>query len=125
MSTTRRHNLRVIDGGRGDTDIVFAHGYGCDQNMWRLLTPAFAERYRIILYDLVGAGGSDLGAYDFDKYATLAGHSSDLLEILREHARGPVTFVGHSVSAMIGMIASNLEPERFARQIMIGRSPAT
>ena len=121
VSTTVRHNLRIL--GHGSTDLVFAHGYGCDQNMWRLLTPAFEERYRIILYDLVGAGGADLSAYDFEKYATLSGHASDLLEILREHARGPAIFVGHSVSAMIGMIAAIAEPERFTRQIMIGPSP--
>lgn len=85
--------------------MVFAHGYGFDQNMWRLLVPAYAERYRIVLYDLVGSGRSDLRAYDRAKYATLEGHAKDLLEIVQEEATGPVVFVGHSVSAMIGLLA--------------------
>lgn len=103
--------------------MVFAHGYGCDQNMWRLLTPAFEDRYRIILYDLVGSGDSDLGAYDRAKYATLKGHASDLLEILGEFASGPAVFVGHSVSAMIGALAAIAAPERFEVLVMIGPSP--
>jgi sigma-B regulation protein RsbQ len=121
VSTAARHNVHVF--GRGETDLVFAHGYGCDQNMWRLLTPAFEDRYRIIVYDLVGAGRSDLNAYDFKKYARLDAHADDLLEILHEHAHGRAIFVGHSVSAMIGMLASITEPQAFARQIMVGPSP--
>jgi len=103
--------------------MVFAHGYGCDQNMWRLLEPAFEGRYRTILFDLVGSGGSDLAAYDRDKYGSLEGHASDVLEIVDEFADGPVVFVGHSVSATIGMLAANRAPERFAAQIMVGPSP--
>ncbi len=117
----RRHNVHVI--GRGATDMVFAHGYGCDQNMWRLLTPAFEERYRIILYDLMGSGGSELGDYDRQRYGTLQGHADDLLQILGAFASGPAVFVGHSVSAMIGMLAGVAAPERFASQVMVGPSP--
>jgi sigma-B regulation protein RsbQ len=103
--------------------MILAHGYGCDQNMWRLLTPAFADRYRVILFDLVGCGRSDLRAYDRTKYGTLNGHAEDVLEILREHADSPAVFVGHSVSAMIGTLAAIAEPARFASLIMIGPSP--
>jgi sigma-B regulation protein RsbQ len=121
MSIQRRNNVTVH--GDGQTAMIFAHGYGCDQNMWRLLTPAFAERYRIILYDLVGSGRSDLAAYERDKYSSLNGHAKDLLEIAAEFARGPCVFVGHSVSAMVGVLAGVAEPERFAAHVMIGPSP--
>lgn len=103
--------------------MFFAHGFGCDQNMWRLLAPAYAERYRIVLFDLVGSGRSDLSAYDFKKYDSLQGYADDVTELVREFAQGPAIFVGHSVSAMIGMLANLKEPSRFAAQIMIGPSP--
>ena len=103
--------------------MIFAHGYGCDQNMWRLLTPAFQERYRVILYDLCGSGRSDLSSYDWERHSTLHGHARDLLEIAAEFARGPCVFIGHSVSAMIGVLAGIAEPQRFAAQVMIGPSP--
>src|ERR1700742_2509738 len=98
--------------------MIFAHGYGCDQNMWRLITPAFEDRYRIIVYDLVGSGRSDLSAYDRKKYASLEGHARDVLAIAAAVARGPVVFVGHSVSAMIGLLAGVAEPSRFLAQVM-------
>jgi sigma-B regulation protein RsbQ len=104
--------------------MIFAHGYGCDQNMWRLLTPEFEESYRIILYDLVGSGRSDLSAYDRNKYSTLEGHARDLLEVAAEFGQGgPCVFVGHSVSAMVGALAGIAQPERFAAHVMIGPSP--
>lgn len=109
--------------GRGDVTMVFAHGFGCDQNMWRLLAPEFARRFRVVTFDLVGSGGSDLAAYDTTKYAGLHGHAADLLEIIDQHASGPVIFVGHSVSAMIGLLATIQAPERFLAQLMIGPSP--
>lgn len=121
MNVEKRHNVQVI--GQGDTDLIFAHGYGCDQNMWRLLTPAFEERYRIILYDLAGAGRSELSSYDRVRHGTLAGHAQDLLEILEAVGRGRAIVVGHSVSAMIGMLATIAQPERFTSQIMVGPSP--
>ena len=121
MSIKQRNNVHIV--GEGDTPIMFAHGYGCDQNMWRLLTPAFSKQYRIILFDLVGCGKSDLGSYDRAKYATLQGHANDVLEILAEYADTPAVFVGHSVSAMIGTLAAVAEPERFESVAMIGPSP--
>jgi sigma-B regulation protein RsbQ len=121
MDIERRNNVRVA--GTGDSTIVFAHGYGCDQNMWRLIAPSFQERYTTILFDLVGSGNSDLRAYDRTKYGTLHGYASDVLEIVERYARGPVIFVGHSVSAMIGMLATIRAPQRFAAQVMVGPSP--
>jgi sigma-B regulation protein RsbQ len=121
MSVQRRHNVHV--SGSGPQTMVFAHGFGCDQNMWRLLAPHFASRFRIVLYDLAGSGLSDLSAYDRHKYATLHGHASDLLDVIDSHAQGPVVFVGHSVSAIIGLLATIQAPERFASQVMLGPSP--
>jgi len=121
MSVKQRNNVHVR--GSGETTMMFAHGFGCDQNMWRLLAPAYAERYRTILFDLVGAGASDLSAYNSEKYSSLQGYADDVLDIVNEFAEGPVIFVGHSVSAMIGMLADLAQPERFAAQVMIGPSP--
>ena len=103
--------------------MLFAHGFGCDQNMWRLVTPAFENDYRIVLFDHVGAGKSDLSAYDRSKYATLDGYASDVLEICAAEGLYNVIFVGHSVSAMIGVLAALREPERFDKLVLIGPSP--
>jgi sigma-B regulation protein RsbQ len=103
--------------------MVFAHGFGCDQTMWRFLAPAYQERFRTITFDLVGSGGSDLSAYKRDKYDTLHGYADDLLDIVDEFASGPVVFVGHSVSTMIGMLATIKAPHKFVAQIMVGPSP--
>jgi sigma-B regulation protein RsbQ len=121
MSVKIRNNVRVA--GKGAATMVFAHGFGCDQTMWRFLAPAFEERFRTITFDLVGSGGSDLSAYDRSKYGSLHGYADDLLEILDEFASGPVVFVGHSVSTMIGLLATIKAPERFVAQVMVGPSP--
>ncbi len=121
LDIQRRNNVRVQ--GDGPSTIFFAHGFGCDQNMWRLLAPVYAKRYRTVLFDLVGSGNSDLSAFDPKKYSTLAGYAADIREIVHEFGRGPAIFVGHSVSAMIGLLADLDEPQHFAAQIMIGPSP--
>lgn len=121
MSVFVRNNVRIA--GSGTTTMAFAHGFGCDQTMWRYLAPAFGERFRTVSFDLVGSGGSDTSAYDRMKYGTLHGYADDLLEILDECGTGPVVFVGHSVSTMIGLLATIKAPERFAAQVMIGPSP--
>lgn len=121
MTLLRRNNVHVH--GSGKTTLFFAHGFGCDQNMWRLLAPAYADRYRTVLFDLVGAGQSDLSAYDRDKYSSLRGYAQDVLELVHELADGPALFVGHSVSAMIGLLAHLEEPAAFGAQLMIGPSP--
>ena len=121
MTVQQRNNVKV--SGDGPATLFFAHGYGCDQNMWRLLQPAFAKRYRTVLFDLVGCGMSDLSAYDKKKYDTLQGYADDVLDIAREFAQGPCIFVGHSVSAMIGMLADIKAPGLFTAHAMVGPSP--
>ncbi|HEX4945888.1 MAG TPA: alpha/beta hydrolase [Blastocatellia bacterium] len=121
MSVRQRNNINVF--GRGAQPLIFAHGFGCDQNMWRFITPAFADDYRIVLFDLVGCGHSDLTAYDPAKYASLDGYATDVLEICAELDLTDVILVGHSVSAMISVLAAIREPARFSRLIHIGPSP--
>jgi sigma-B regulation protein RsbQ len=121
MSVFTRNNVQV--SGRGSQPMLFAHGFGCDQNMWRLTAPAFEDDYRVILFDYVGSGKSDLSAYDEARYSTLDGYAQDVLDIIHELDLRDVVFVGHSVSSMIGALAALREPDRFARLIMIGPSP--
>jgi len=121
MDVKRRNNVQVL--GNGADTLVLAHGFGCDLNMWRLLTPHFQDRFRIVLFDLVGSGASDLTAYDRDKYGRLQGYADDLIEIVDQFVTKPVVFVGHSVSAMIGLLADIKAHDRFAAQVMVGPSP--
>ena len=120
-SVISRNNVKVT--GAGTQPMLFAHGFGCDQNMWRFVAPAFADDYRIVLFDYVGAGRSDLAAYDPERYASLDGYAQDVLDICHELDLRDVVLVGHSVSAIIGILAANREPERFAHLILIGPSP--
>jgi sigma-B regulation protein RsbQ len=103
--------------------MLFAHGFGCDQNMWRLVAPAFEDEYRIVLFDHVGAGKSDSTQYEHRKYDSLEGYADDLLEIIGAVGGTPVVFVGHSVSAIIGILAAKKQPESFDRLVLIGPSP--
>jgi len=121
LTTKQRNNVHVA--GAGEATVFFAHGFGCDQNMWRLLQPHFAERYRTVAFDLVGSGASDLGAYDPQKYNSLHGYAEDVLELVQEFCHQPAIFVGHSVSAVIGMLADVKAPGTFAAHIMVGPSP--
>jgi sigma-B regulation protein RsbQ len=121
MSVVRRNHVTIA--GDGVQPMIFAHGFGCDQNMWRLVAPAFAADYRVVLFDHVGAGSSDLSAYDRTKYQSLQGYADDLLEICAELDLQRAVFVGHSVSAMIGVLAAIQEPDRFERLVLIGPSP--
>jgi sigma-B regulation protein RsbQ len=116
-----RNNVKVFGGGK--QPMLFAHGFGCDQNMWRFVAPAFADDYRIVLFDYVGSGKSDLDAYDGERYSSLEGYAQDVLDVIHALDLRDVVFVGHSVSAMVGVLAANREPDRFARLIMIGPSP--
>lgn len=103
--------------------MVFAHGFGCDQSMWRFVAPAFEDDFRVVLFDHVGAGGSDLTTYDPDRHSSLAGYADDVVELLEELALGAVVFVGHSVSATIGLLAAARRPELFDRLVLVGPSP--
>ena len=117
-----RNNVRV--GGDPDgRPIVFAHGFGCDQNMWRFVAPAFEDDHRTVVFDYVGAGGSDLSAYDAERYSTLDGYARDVLDVCEELDLHDVVFVGHSVSSMVGVLASATAPERFGALVLIGPSP--
>jgi sigma-B regulation protein RsbQ len=117
----RRNNVRVF--GNGTQPMMFAHGFGCDQNMWRLVTPAFENDFRIVLFDYVGAGRSDLSAYDSGRYSRLEGYAEDILEICRALSLEDVILIGHSVSSMIAALAAIADPDRFASVIMVGPSP--
>jgi sigma-B regulation protein RsbQ len=116
-----RNNVQIR--GTGARAMVFAHGFGCDQNMWRFVAPAFEDDFRTVLFDHVGAGGSDLSAYDPSKYSTLSGYADDLVEIGRGLGLTQAVFVGHSVSAMIGVLASIKDPELFESLVLVGPSP--
>lgn len=117
----RRNNVRVA--GHGARAMVFAHGFGCDQNMWRFVAPAFERDFRTVLFDHVGAGGSDLSAYDPGRYGTLSGYAADISEIGAELELRDAVFVGHSVSAMIGVLASLADPLLFAELVLVSPSP--
>jgi sigma-B regulation protein RsbQ len=120
-SIIKRNNVKIL--GKGTQPMLFAHGYGCDQNMWRYIYPAFEEDYKIVLFDHTGAGNSDESQYSFEKYNTLEGYSEDLLEICEELDLKDVILVAHSVSSMIGVLAAIRNPERFLKLILIGPSP--
>ena len=122
VETLARHNVHVI--GRPDGQpMLFAHGFGCDQHMWRFVTPRFVDTYRVILFDHVGAGGSDLTAYDPERYGSLDGYADDVLAICRALDLHDVIFVGHSVSAMVGVLAAVAAPDLFDRLVLVGPSP--
>jgi sigma-B regulation protein RsbQ len=122
VSAVARNNVKV--SGRPDgRAMLFAHGFGCDQHMWRFVAPAFEEDHRVVLFDHVGAGESDAAAYDPDRYAALDGYAEDVLEICRELDVTDAIFVGHSVSSMIGVLAAAREPGRIGRLVLVGPSP--
>ena len=103
--------------------MIFAHGFGCDQNMWRFVAPAFEADYRTVLFDHVGAGESDLSAYDTERHGSLAGYADDVVEICRELELTDAVFVGHSVSAMIGVLAAARAPDAIGTLVLVGPSP--
>lgn len=128
MRIEDRHNIRISErsgapqAGAAAT-MVFMHGFGCDQTMWRYLEPLFRPHYRTVLFDLVGSGASDLSAYDFDSYARLDAHGADLRRVIHAVGGGPVICIGHSVSAMSALLATIVEPDLFAAQVMLAPSP--
>lgn len=121
QTVLKRNNVRL--SGKGAQPMLFAHGFGCDQHMWRFLTPAFEETYQIILFDYVGSGKSDVLQYNRERYASLQGYAQDVLDIIHALQLKDVIFVGHSVSSMIGLLAAAEEPQHFEKLIMLGPSP--
>ncbi len=122
VSVADRNNVQVT-GQPGAQPMMFAHGFGCDSNMWNRVAPRFEDDFQVVVFDHVGAGRSDTSAYDRERYSSLGGYSTDVLEICQELDLSEVIFVGHSVSAMIGALAALEEPERFAKLVMVGPSP--
>src|SRR5579875_898397 len=118
---SERNNVKIF--GNGIQPMIFAHGFGCDQNMWRFITPAFQNDYQIILFDYVGAGNSDKSAYNEERYSSLQGYAQDVLDICEELQLKNAVFVGHSVSSMIGLLAAIEQPQYFEKLIMVGPSP--
>ncbi|MCF2489327.1 alpha/beta fold hydrolase [Dyadobacter sp. CY347] len=120
MSVIKRNNVRVF--GQGEQAMVFAHGFGCGQNMWRYIWPAFEQDYKIVLFDYVGSGNSDVSTYNYERYGNLNGYAQDVIDICLELGLKKCVFVGHSVSSMIGVLASIKEPDCFESLILIGPS---
>lgn len=118
----KRNNVRII--GRGSRPLVLAHGFGCDQNMWRFLTPLLESDYRIILFDYTGSGKSDVSNYDKERYSKLQGYAEDVVEICDALGVSEVVFVGHSVSSIIGTLAANERPDLFAQLVHVCPSPS-
>ncbi|GAA1933452.1 alpha/beta hydrolase [Streptomyces durmitorensis] len=122
MGIRRRNNVTVTGRAEGPV-LVLAHGFGCDQNMWRLIVPALAQDYRVVLFDYVGSGGADASAWDERRYSSLEGYALDVLEVCEELDLRDATFVGHSVSAMVGVLAAAQAPQRISRLVMVAPSP--
>ncbi len=122
MDVIKRNN--VIIKGAGSQVMMFAHGFGCDQNMWRHVTPAFEDDYKLLLFDHVGVGGSDLTAFNTNKYEQLEGYAADIIEIAAELQLKDIIFVGHSVSALMGIIAAQKSPALFKSLILVSPSPS-
>ena len=120
VGVIERNNVNIR--GSGERTMMFAHGFGCDQNMWRFVEPAFESEFKTILFDHVGAGGSDLKAYDKTKYLALSGYADDVVEIGREAGLKDAIYVGHSVSSMIGALAAQKAPGMFGKLVMVGPS---
>ena len=117
MDVLKRNNVKVF--GNGKKALMFAHGFGCDQVMWRYITPAFEQDYKIVLFDYVGCGKSEMASYNESKYASLQGYASDIIEICTELQLKDVVFIGHSVSSMIGVLASIQRPELFNSLVFV------
>ncbi|MFC9820474.1 alpha/beta fold hydrolase [Streptomyces erythrochromogenes] len=122
MDIQRRNNVTVTGNPQGRT-VVLAHGFGCDQNMWRLTVPALVEDYRVVLFDYVGSGRSDLSAFSETRYASLAGYAQDVVDVCDVLDLRGAAFVGHSVSAMIGVLAAQMAPDRIGALVMVAPSP--
>ena len=122
VSVLQRNNVKV-SGVDGAQPMLFAHGFGCDQNMWRFVAPAFEATHQVVVFDHVGAGGSDVSAYSQAKYGTLRGYAQDVLEICEALDLHDVIFVGHSVASMMGVMAVATDPSRFAKLVLVGPSP--
>lgn len=121
MGAMERNNVNVV--GEGERTFLLAHGFGCDQNMWKFLVPHLTMHGRLILFDFVGSGHSDITEYSTERYSALDGYAQDVLEIMEHFTEAPVELIGHSVGASIGMIAARAQPERFSHLMLVCPSP--
>ena len=117
----KKHNIKII--GKGEKVLFFVHGFGCNQDIWRYITPAFLDSHTIILLDLMGSGNSEKQYYYFEKYSNLQAHADDILAIINYLQLSNIVFIGHSVGASIGMLASLSAPTNFSKLILIAASP--
>lgn len=122
MDVRTRNNVRIV-GTDGAPTVVLAHGFGCDQHLWRLVAEQLVPEFRVVLFDHVGSGAADAAAWDADRYATLAGYTDDILDLLRDLDLRDVVFVGHSVASMMGVLAVGADPSRFAKLVLLTPSP--
>ena len=122
MDLLARHNVSITGRPNG-RPMMFAHGFGCDQNMWRLVAPAFEDEFRVICFDYVGSGPTDPQLYDAERYSSLDGYAADVVALVEALDLHDVVFVGHSVSSMVGVLAERAVPERFAQLVLVGPSP--
>ncbi|MEV0355766.1 alpha/beta hydrolase [Nocardia sp. NPDC050697] len=122
MNVVARNRV-AVSGRTGAPVVVLAHGFGCDQNMWRLVAPLLEPDFTVVTFDHVGAGGSDLGAWSAERYGEMRGYAEDVVEVCREIDLGPVVFVGHSVAATMGVLAAAAAPELFAGLVLLAPSP--
>jgi sigma-B regulation protein RsbQ len=122
QAITLRNNVTTSVNGK--QPMIFAHGFGCDQNMWRFVAPYFADDYQVVLFDYVGSGKSDISKYDVKRYSRLEGYAEDILDICEALELTDAILVGHSVSSTIGLLASLKWPSLFSRHIMVCPSPS-
>ncbi|BDT92910.1 hydrolase [Nocardia sputorum] len=122
MEVLSRNHV-TVRGKTGAPVVVLAHGFGCDQHMWRLVVPVLERDFTVVLFDHVGAGRSDLSAWNPRRYSSMDGYVEDILALVRELELGPVIFVGHSVSATMGVLAAAREPAAFAGLVLVAPSP--
>jgi len=122
VNASARNNVNVV-GPQDKPTIMLAHGFGCDQQLWRMVVPELLPNFRIVLFDHVGSGAADPAAWDAERYASLHGYAEDMLEILTELDLRDVTLVGHSVAAMMGVLAVATDPSRIAKLVLLTPSP--
>jgi sigma-B regulation protein RsbQ len=127
MSVLQRHNVTRIGAGPGDgggRTLIFAHGYGCDQNVWQAVAGALAADHEVVLYDCAGCGDADPSAYDPVRHATLQGHADDLIAVCEAAQLDRPVLVAHSVGTMIGVLAARRRPDLFDSMVLIAPSPS-
>ncbi|MFT6898599.1 MAG: sigma-B regulation protein RsbQ [Paraglaciecola sp.] len=123
MNSIKIRNNVNVSGRKNAPTVMLAHGFGCDQNMWRFMLPELEKHYQVVLFDYVGSGNSVLIDYSIEKYGKLEGYAEDIIDIIDELQLRDVTIIGHSVSAIIASIASLDIPLIIKKIVMVCPSP--